>query len=484
VRLARELQEKYPPDPSSPRGVWQVLRTGASDMMEHIPAELLDAAAVDDEHRRVMHELGLRSYVCVPLKLRGRILGAISFVTAESGRRYTTRDLALAEDLANRAAVAIENARLYGDLREADRRKDEFLAMLAHELRNPLAPIGNALQIMRLAPDDEEVVANARGTMERQFEHLVRLVDDLLDVSRIMRGKIDLRLEKCTVTSLVERAVEAARPLISARRHRLSIDVPQEATELVADPVRVTQVIANLLNNAAKYTPEGGEIALTAACEGDEFQVSVRDNGIGISAEALPRVFDMFVQAREGLVHSQGGLGIGLTLVKSLVQLHGGRVEARSDGAGRGAEFLVHLPLLCSLTLDDKTTRSGAPIATRRMMVVDDNIDSASTLAFLLRSQNHQVMVAHDGYTALEIVEEFTPDIAVLDIGMPGMDGYELARRLRDRYPDGKLQLVALTGWGGAEDRERTRRSGFDFHLVKPIRLEDLAEIMSRNGKE
>ena len=370
-------------------------------------------------------------------------------------------------------------------LRDADRRKDEFLALLAHELRNPLAPIGNALQILEMANGDKDAAEDARRMMHRQFEHLVRLVDDLLDVSRIARGKIELRLERTSLGAILERAVEAARPLINSRKHELTLEVPSDPLELYVDPVRLAQVVTNLLTNAAKYMEEGGYIVLSARTEGDDLVLSVRDTGIGIPAEMLPKVFDMFMQVEQGRTRSHGGLGIGLTLVRSMVQMHGGQVEARSDGPGQGSEFIIRLPR--GQAPEDEAesvlTRISGEVQPRNILLVDDNVDAAGTLAALLRARQHEVTIAFSGPAALERVEEMQPDVVILDLGMPGMDGCQVAERLRTRDGGEALVLVALTGWGGVEDRQRTTAAGFDYHLVKPARLEELEFAISHGRR-
>jgi PAS domain S-box-containing protein len=481
VQLVLDLQKRFPPNPDAPRGVWHILRTGQSEIIPEIPAELLEATFKDQELREIMRTLGLRSFVGVPLSVRGKVLGVISFVTAESQRLYNQQDLAVAEDLAHRAAVAIENARLYEALRESDRRKDEFLAVLAHELRNPLAPVRNALHILKLAPGDSAVTARARDMAERQVHHLTRLVDDLLDVSRIMRGKVDLRKERVELAALVARAVETAKPVIEAEKHELTVTLPDEPLWLDADVVRISQVIGNLLNNAAKYTEPGGQIWLTAEQAGEEAIIRVRDTGIGIAPEMLPRIFEMFMQVASTHMRAQGGLGIGLTLVKTLVEMHGGSVSARSEGLGRGSEFSVRLPLRAesrhpvSASLELPPV---PPVPQQRILIVDDNVDAAESLALLLQLEGHEVQVAHEGKAALALVEKHLPDLAFLDIGMPGMDGYELAQRIRRQPQFQKMFLVALTGWGQEEDRRRTREAGFDHHLVKPVEPEALRQLL------
>ncbi|MGV3484648.1 MAG: ATP-binding protein, partial [Planctomycetaceae bacterium] len=474
VNLAHELIRQYPPDPRSPTGALAVLRTGKPEIVSEITDEMLVLATRDKRHLDLIRSLGLRSYICVPLVVSGELLGVLTFATAESGRTYTDSDLALANDLANRAGVAIENFRLYQALRDADRRKDEFLATLAHELRNPLAPIRNSLQILKMSRIDAEIVEHSREIMERQVHHLVRLVDDLLDVSRVMRGKIELRKERIELATVLARAVETVQPLVDAQGHELTVCLPNESLLLDADPVRVAQIVGNLLTNAAKYTEANGRIWLTAEREGDVAVLRVRDNGIGIAPNMLPRIFDLFVQVDHASTKAQGGLGIGLTLVKNLVQMHEGTVEAISAGLSQGSEFVVRLPLSVEATRQvqgqgptGQPTQPPTPSG-HRLLIVDDNQDAANSLAMLLKLQGHEVRVAHDGPTALEIARQYVPEVVFLDIGMPRMDGYEVARRLRQLPGLENVVLAALTGWGQKEDRRRTAEAGFNHHLVKP----------------
>jgi signal transduction histidine kinase len=387
---------------------------------------------------------------------------------------------------------AIERGRIEGELRcraeqlaEMDRRKDEFLATLAHELRNPLAPIRNLLQVLKMPRLDAATIERSRGTMERQVQHLVRLVDDLLDVSRVMRGKVALRKEPVELARVVARAVETAQPLIEAQGHELILDLPSESLLLDADPVRLAQVVGNLLTNAAKYTEPKGRISVTAGREGDRALLCVRDTGIGIAPGMLPKVFELFVQVDHTSTKAQGGLGIGLTLAKNLVEMHGGTVEARSAGLGHGSEFAVRLPLAVvepKAPSESKTAARPQQAATahgHRLLVVDDNEDAAESLALLLRLQGHEVRVAHDGPAALAMLNGYQPEMVFLDIGMPGMDGYEVASRLRQRPGLEDLRLAALTGWGQREDRRRTAEAGFDHHLVKPVEPALLEQVLA-----
>lgn len=372
-------------------------------------------------------------------------------------------------------------------LRDADRRKDEFLAMLAHELRNPLAPIRNALQILRLPQVDSDSMARVTDVMDRQVQHLVRLVDDLLDVSRVMRGRIELRKEHVEFAGIVARAIEIVQPLFEARRHTFSVELPAHSMLVDADSVRMVQVVANLLTNAARYTEDGGTIALTVTRHEDMASLTVRDNGIGIAPDMLPHIFDLFVQADSTSTRAQGGLGVGLTLARTLIELHGGRIEARSPGLGEGSEFTLRFPLMdgpANSPRGEDEGRRPQTGAVRELLIVDDNRDAAKMLAMLLRLKGHSVRVVHDGASALEAVGAHSPELVFLDIGMPGMDGYEVARRIRGRAEWANIKLVALTGWGQEEDRRRTAEAGFDHHLVKPPDPAEIDTVLTELQRE
>jgi len=354
--------------------------------------------------------------------------------------------------------------------------------MLAHELRNPLAPVLNALHVLGRESDPARV-ARARDMAERQVRHMARLVDDLLDISRITRGKIQLRKEPVDVHQIVARAVDCTRPLIEAQRHRLEVKLLPEPVYLEADPTRLEQILANLLNNAAKYTEPGGRIWLTTERDNSEVVVRVRDTGIGIPPDMLPRVFEMFIQVDRSLDRAQGGLGIGLTLVRSLVEMHGGSVEARSAGPGKGSEFAIRLPVLQQLPAEMGESGPEPPLAAGerlRVLMVDDNADAAASVAMLLELEGHRVFLAHDGYAALEASRVHRPDVILLDIGLPGMNGYEAARQLRQQPGMMDVLLVAMTGYGQAEDRRRSSEAGFDHHLVKPVDPDELQELLLR----
>ncbi|RYY82749.1 MAG: GAF domain-containing protein, partial [Comamonadaceae bacterium] len=382
TQLAQDLHRRYPPDPDSPVGTWAVLRSGQGRLVPEITDAMLVAGATDRDLLGILRELGLRSYIGAPLQARGRTIGVLTFITSQSRRQYGPDDLAVAEDLAHRAAVAIDNAQLLAAVQESDRAKDVFLATLAHELRNPLAPIWNGLSLIRRAGGDPQRIEQVGGIIERQVGQLSRLVDDLLDVSRISTNKIELKKEPTNLVSIIGAAVEVSRPHIEAAHHKLSIAFPDEPTDLVADSARLTQVFANLLNNAAKYTRRGGRIEVAIEAQADELVVRVRDNGTGIAPEMLGKVFGLFTQVTQPSERRQGGLGIGLSLVDGLVRLHGGRVQAFSPGLEQGSEFVVSLP-----RARRERPAAAAPVAAptlsappaRRVLVVDDNEDAAST---------------------------------------------------------------------------------------------------------
>lgn len=366
----------------------------------------------------------------------------------------------------------------------ADRRKDEFLAMLAHELRNPLAPLRNCLQILKMPHVDANTVDRSREVMERQVQQLVRLVDDLLDVSRVMRGKIELRREQVELASVIARAVETVQPQCALQGHELLIDVPPESLLLDGDPLRLSQVVSNLLTNACKYTESGGHISLSARRKGDRAVLRIQDDGIGIAPDMLHSIFDLFFQVDHSTTRSQGGLGIGLTLVRNLVEMHKGSVEARSSGLGHGSEFIVILPLAAPIAAEQSNVvpaeqNRAAGRTGHRVIVVDDNHDAAETLAVVLRLEGHTVATAHDGHTALELAKSWQPALVLLDLGMPGMDGFEVARRLREQPGLAKVALAALTGWGQPADRQRTAAAGFDHHLVKPADVNILMDLLA-----
>ena len=378
-----------------------------------------------------------------------------------------------------------ERKRLERERREADRRKDEFLATLAHELRNPLAPIRNALQIIRRPGADRGAVETARDIMERQLEQMVRLIDDLLDVSRISRGLLELRREPVELDAIVSHAVEASRPLIETAGQLLTVDLPDEPVLLDADLQRLAQVFSNLLNNASKFTPAAGRISIEGRREDGRVAIAVRDTGVGIPPDKIGSIFDLFTQVDTPLERTQSGLGIGLTLVRRIVEMHGGTVEARSEGPGAGSEFVVRLPVVGDREPADHSVpvlADAAAAGRRRVLVVDDNKDGADSLAMLLKAAGHQVYTAHDGLEALASADRLHPDVMLLDIGLPKLNGYEVCRRIRREPWGAGIIVIALTGWGQEEDRKKSTEAGFDAHLVKPVRQEELMPLLARQA--
>ena len=461
------------------RGMTGCMQSGRPDLLgspvelavspvDVTPAEGGDAAASVSPRL-----LALRDVFCVPLAARGRLLGVMALGLCAGSRKFEPDMLATANDLASRAAISLDNALLYRKIQEEDRRKNEFLAMLAHELRNPLAPISNAVHLLNTQEHDPGRLKWARDIIGRQLKQLVRLVDDLLDVSRITRGKIELKLETLDASALVAAAVETSRPNVDRLEHALTTLVPAQPLRMRGDFARVSQVLANLVNNAAKYTPRGGRIAVIAEREGDELVFRVRDSGVGIPAEYLHTIFEPFTQVDRTLDRSQGGLGIGLTLVRSLVEMQGGSVQAFSGGRDLGSEFVVRFPALPAET-PAGTVADGQPFADAspaglRVLVVDDNRDVADTTATILRLSGCDTHVAYDGPTGLDAVDRLQPDAVLLDIGLPGLDGYQVVERLRGKPSYRRTLIVAVSGYGQDEDRARSKAAGFDYHVVKPI---------------
>jgi len=424
---------------------------------------------------------GIRAYACHPLVAGDELLGTLSFASCTRDD-FDPDELEFMETICHYVTGAYVRLRLVDDLRAGDRRKDEFLATLAHELRNPLAPIRTGLEVMKMSSGNPAGMERIRATMERQVEQLVMLVNDLLDVSRITRGKLRLRKTPADLAGIVRSAVEASQPVIHEVGHRLRIDLPEEPVLLEADPHRLAQVISNLLNNAAKYTDPGGMIELEVSSGGGEALILVRDSGIGIPADMLDRIFGMFEQIDSPSGGDYGGLGIGLTLVKSLVEMHGGKVRAESAGPGKGSTFSFRLPVLQGVSAEEVETPpeadSSGPFVKRKVLVVDDNQAAASTMAMAIEYMGHEVRVASDGREGIGVAESFLPEVILMDLGMPVMDGWEAARRIRSEAWGKDLMLVALTGWGQDEDRRRTREAGFDRHLVKPSHPAAIRELL------
>ena len=439
-----------------------------SDSLGSAPCQPFSAHLLGATAEFAVHALAL-----IPLAARGRTLGVLTLGLGPSVRSFDADALSMATDLASRAAVALDNAGLYCKIQAEDRRKDEFLAMLAHELRNPLAPISNAAHILQLAEKDPAKRTWAIEVIGRQLSQLVRLVDDLLDVSRITRGKIELKIEAIDAAKVVAAAVETSRPFVDALEHTLTVLLPPEPLLLNGDFARVAQILANLINNAAKYMNKGGRIAVTAAREGANVVFRVRDTGIGIPPELLSSIFEPFTQVDRSLARSQGGLGIGLTLVRRLTEMQGGRVFASSEGVDRGSEFTVILPA----ATPDFRAKAESPEAARRfstqlnlrVLVVDDNHDVAESTGVLLRVSGCDVHLAHDGEEALRLVPRVRPHAVLLDIGLPRMNGYEVAERIRADPENRNLLIIGVSGYGQEEHRLRSRQAGFDHHIVKPI---------------
>ena len=507
---------------------------------ERTPIIFVTGVHLDDLDRLKGYSLGAVDYVSVPIVpeiLRSKVSVLVELYIkrkelqraneelAHANTRLSEANIALQEEktrelevfnrslqranseleAANRSLQSeiAERSRAEEALKEADRHKDEFLAMLAHELRNPLAPIHNAVELMRMKPLEDPQLTWAREVIARQLTSLTRLVDDLLDVSRITRGKINLTRQAVELEGLISRAVETVQPLFDEHRHQLTLELPDSSVKVFGDATRLSQVIANVLGNAAKYTDEGGQISLTAKVRGTDVEIRIRDNGIGIRQELLPHVFELFTQLDRTDGRTQGGLGIGLALVQRLVQMHGGEVSAASEGPGKGSEFVIRLPLLrreaepveaqpertaeamapsgseMASAVAPLVTASAARLA-RRILIADDNNDALESLATLLQLSGHEVYTATNGGTALQSAERHQPEVVLLDIGMPLLDGYEVAKRIRAQPWGQRITLVALTGWGQDSDRRRSREAGFDSHLVKPLDLETLTDLLAR----
>ena len=497
---------------------------------ERTPIIFVTGVHLDDLDRLKGYSLGAVDYVSVPIVpeiLRSKVSVLVELYCKRkelqlANVRLSEANIALQEEktreleivnrslqhanaelaAANRSLKSeiAERARAEHALKEADRHKDEFLAMLAHELRNPLAPIHNAIELMRLKPLEDPQLTWAQDVIARQLTYLTRLVDDLLDVSRITRGKINLARQVVELESLISRAVETVHPLFDEHRHQLTLELPEPGVHVFGDPTRLTQAIANVLGNAAKYTDAGGQISLTTVVREGDVEIRIRDNGIGIRPELLPHVFELFTQIDRQDGRAQGGLGIGLALVQRLVQMHQGEVTAVSEGPGKGSEFVIRLPRLLTekepvgqprvIPVPSSAAEVAAVVAplagasaarfARRILIADDNNDALESLATLLQLSGHEVFTATNGGTALQSAERHRPEVALLDIGMPMLDGYEVAKRIRAQPWGQRITLVALTGWGQDSDRRRSREAGFDSHLVKPLDLETLTDLLAR----
>lgn len=446
-------------------------------------------ARIDADDLLAYEQTAIRAVICVPVLKSGQFVAAMAVHTLEP-RDWTQLEVDLLQRVASRCWESLERARVQRDraslleaAQSANRAKDEFLAMLGHELRNPLSPILTALQLMKLRGDDSS--HRERVVIERQVTHLTRLVDDLLDVSRIARGKVELKTAPIELPEVVARAIEVASPLLEQRTQTLTIDAPRAGLAVEGDSARLTQVVSNLLTNASKYTAPGGHITVSVAPEHGAAVLRVRDNGVGIAADVLPRVFDLFVQGRQAIDRAEGGLGLGLTIVRSLTERHGGTVSAHSDGPGKGSEFVVRLPLSKTQAAAPPLSELSKPLIEAsagtgaRVLIVDDNVDAAEMLAHVLTMNGHQTWVAHDGPEALRQAAIARPLAAFLDIGLPVMDGYELAARLRETPGLESIRLVAVTGYGQDSDRQRSAAAGFHHHLVKPVNLDEVQAVLN-----
>ncbi len=446
----------------------------------------------------------------IPFHSEGKPVGTVWIIAHDETRKFDAEDLRVLTSLSRSAATAyrvlvshafeleitarreidrrletelVERRRTEATLREADRRKDEFLATLAHELRNPLAPVRNAVQILKMKGSQNTEVRWAQDVIDRQIQQMSRLIDDLLDVSRIHRDRMELRREPVELARIIHGAVETCRPFVDECGHALTVTLPEAPVRVHADVTRMSQVLSNLLNNAAKYSDRGGRIHLRAERDGESVVIAVSDGGIGIAPEMLPRIFDPFTQADRSLERTRGGLGIGLTLVKRIVEMHGGSVSASSDGDGKGSEFSVRLPIYDGPSAPEPP-ESPEPAATRapgrrRVLIVDDNLDASASLGLVLRSLGYETRAAGDGLAGFEAAAEFRPDVALLDLGMPKLNGYDLARRIRGEPWGQGMLLIAVTGWGQDQDRARSADAGFDHHLVKPIAPVDIARRLA-----
>lgn len=441
-------------------------------------------------HRAAYGAIDVAAYIAVPLVKAGRLVAFLAVHQIEA-RAWSEDEVDLVQEVTERTWSAVERARAEAalraandELRRADRQKDEFLAMLAHELRNPLAAIANIVPVLARSPANDEAFDRKMAILNRQTHALSALVDDLLDVSRITRGRIELRLQRVDLAEVVSRAVDSMREAAADARQELRAELPQGSVPVEGDPVRLEQIVVNLLTNATRYTPVGGRITVSLRTHGTTAELLVEDTGIGLAPDALERIFGMFAQAASSSRESQGGLGIGLTIVRSLVELHGGTVTAGSAGLGQGAEFSVSLPLAAPAESPPRPAPEPAARGGKRILVVDDSVDVAEALAARLRLKGHEVTMAHDGRSALLLAQQTPPEVILLDIGMPGMNGYELARRFRQQPSLRTTALAAITGYGQPQDRERARDAGFDAHFVKPVNIDALNAFILAGGAQ
>lgn len=478
----RAEQLKHYPFSSSPDSYLnRVLSSGVPVLRTTIGDELAAITAQDTDHLVLLRELGFSSLIIVPLVSRNRVIGALSLIHDSRRRPYTEADLSFAESLARRAATAIDNTWLHKHIIAQDKAKEQFLPMLAHELRNPLAPMVSAVELLRLRTDLDADSTLALTLIERQTKHLSRLIDDLLDISRITYGKIQLHCRTLDVRESIRHALETADPAIKLANHAVTLDLPKNPVFVSGDPYRIEQALINLLQNAAKYTPYGGTIRVSLGSDKTQATIGIRDNGVGIPADILPKIFDLFSQANSTLARSQGGLGIGLTLAKKLTELHRGTIGVQSAGPGKGSEFTISLPL-CNRPappiIPPKALSSGAAQPPQTILLVDDNHDAAHAIGRLLTLLGHTVHIVHSGTEAVACIKTVRPTTVILDIGLPELDGYEVARLLRQDPSLAGARFIALTGYGRNEDKCKAQEAGFDRHFTKPVSIEDLCRAL------
>lgn len=479
-RILGEMLSKFPLDWNSNTATVAALKSGQPQLLENLSQPQLDSFTQNAEHRAMVRQLSPHAVISVPLKIRERTIGVIGLVACDPRRRYTQREVALAESLAERVAIAVDNARLFHAVKEVNSQKDEFLAMLAHELRNPLAAIRYAVNLGQMSPSDS--AEQMFGIIDRQTSNLAHLIDDLLDVSRISRDKISLQRCSVNVSKLIDGVTAVVRPMLEEKQHELIVDAPDEEIPVYADPTRAEQILTNLLLNAAKYTNPGGRITIRAYQEQPQAVIQVIDTGVGLTPEMLQRVFDLFAQADRSLDRSEGGLGIGLTVARKLAEMHGGTISAESAGLGHGSTFTVRLPLAEEAMLAEPPHCRNVHcdvLGRRRILVVDDNRDTAASCAQLFTALGHDVRTAFDGIEALEAAHAFRPEVIFLDIGLPGMNGFDVVETLRREGFKDEL-VVAISGYGQPEDRQRSQEAGFDEHLVKPVQQEALVNVLRR----
>jgi signal transduction histidine kinase len=489
MRFADELTARYPPDPSSPHGVHSVLRSGQPLLMPEIPEAFLLGAAVDDEHLRLMLELGLKSAMVVPLRARGKTVGAITFVAAESSRRFGPSDLAFAEELANCAALAVDNANLYREAQQASRAKDEFLATVSHELRTPLNAMLGWATLLQSPDMPEEKRLRGLATIERNAKAQAQLIEDLLDVSRIVSGQLRLELAPVDLVAIIEAAVDAVRPAAQSKGVRLELALEPSAGDAAGDPARLQQVMWNLLSNGVKFTERGGTVKVRLDRVDSQIEIEVADTGLGIESKFLPHAFERFRQANATSTRAHGGLGLGLAIVRHLVELHGGTVGVESEGLNKGSSFKVRLPVSAvrrtsALETDARSASTALLVAPSleglRVLLVDDEEDARGLLTEVLQGHGAQVIAVASAAEALREIQARPPDILVSDIGMPGEDGYSLIRKVRALTRNQRLiPAAALTAYARREDRTMAMMAGFQAHIAKPVEPAELLVVVA-----